>query len=61
LAPTFYDSIDFDEVVKSQKSASIVIPAKDEIHSFQLLKDSGSKPAPDPGSSPGQALIRGPA
>jgi hypothetical protein len=40
---------DLNELVKSLKSAFFVIPA-----------DPGSKPALDPGSSPGQALIQGP-
>jgi hypothetical protein len=49
----FSGMLKFDEIAKSQKSASIVIPAKAGIQVFQFLMDAGSKPAPD--------LIRGPA
>jgi hypothetical protein len=46
------DFLGFDEIAKSQKSASVVIPAKAGIQVFQLLIDAGSKSAPglDPGS-----------
>jgi len=35
----------FDEIIKSQKSASIVIPAKAGILVFQTLMGAGSIPA----------------
>jgi hypothetical protein len=35
------DFLSFDEIAKSQKSASVVIPAKAGIQVFQFLMDSG--------------------
>jgi hypothetical protein len=39
-----YSMTNFDEVVKSQKFAFYVIPAKAGIYSFRMVMDSGSSP-----------------